>query len=331
MAMRVIYHDKCFDGLASAALFARFWREHIDGSGYVDFAGARYTDHRDVETGLFRSNDGDENAIVDFKYSSDPRVTWWYDHHASAFPTLDDARHYDEHRSAQRVHDPRSVSCARLIVESLGSSYGFDAVELMPLVEWADRIDSAAFSSAAEAVELTAPALRIGLVVRSSDEPSVAATLIEDLQRAPLEDIERRPYMASRLAAALDAHRENIDAVRAAGRVDGDVLLFDLSSHPARPVDRFIPFYVFPEARYGVGLMRSGDGMKVTVAFNPWSSRERTHDIAALCEEMAARNGTEGAGGHPTIGGIPFGAGRVDVARRAMSLIAARLAEPHAE
>ena len=23
----------------------------------------------------------DENAIVDFKYSPSPRVTWWFDHH----------------------------------------------------------------------------------------------------------------------------------------------------------------------------------------------------------------------------------------------------------
>jgi hypothetical protein len=39
---------------------------------------------------LSRNFDGDENAIVDFKYS-DPRVTRWFDHHQSAFLTPEDA------------------------------------------------------------------------------------------------------------------------------------------------------------------------------------------------------------------------------------------------
>ena len=35
---------------------------------------------------LFHEEDfsGDENAIVDFKYSASPRITWWFDHHLSA-------------------------------------------------------------------------------------------------------------------------------------------------------------------------------------------------------------------------------------------------------
>ncbi len=33
---------------------------------------------------------GDENAIVDFKYSASPKITWWFDHHQSAFLTPQD-------------------------------------------------------------------------------------------------------------------------------------------------------------------------------------------------------------------------------------------------
>jgi hypothetical protein len=33
---------------------------------------------------------GDENAIVDFKYSASPRITWWFDHHLSAFLSPED-------------------------------------------------------------------------------------------------------------------------------------------------------------------------------------------------------------------------------------------------
>ncbi len=46
--------------------------------------------------------DGDENAIVDFKYSASPRVTWWFDHHQSAFLTPADAAHFrNDHSGAQ--------------------------------------------------------------------------------------------------------------------------------------------------------------------------------------------------------------------------------------
>ncbi len=44
--------------------------------------------------GLFDESDfGDgENAIVDFKYSASPKVTWWFDHHLSAFMTEADRK-----------------------------------------------------------------------------------------------------------------------------------------------------------------------------------------------------------------------------------------------
>ena len=52
------------------------------------------------EDGMF---DGDENAIVDFKYSSSPKLTWWFDHHQSAFLTPEDAQHFREDHSGKKV------------------------------------------------------------------------------------------------------------------------------------------------------------------------------------------------------------------------------------
>src|ERR1700740_56337 len=94
--VRVFYHDRCFDGACSAALFSRFYKERIRGevefmySGLLHRAGA-----------LFNENDftGDENAIVDFKYSSSPKITWWFDHHESAFLNPADAAHFEQDQS----------------------------------------------------------------------------------------------------------------------------------------------------------------------------------------------------------------------------------------
>jgi hypothetical protein len=72
--VRVFYHDKCFDGACSASLFTRVHRECFAPGG------AEYSYHGLVHRAgsLFDESAfiGDENAIVDFKYSASPRITW---------------------------------------------------------------------------------------------------------------------------------------------------------------------------------------------------------------------------------------------------------------
>jgi hypothetical protein len=84
MRIRVLYHDHCFDGAASAAFFSRFQAGAFHPDAEFAYTGMAHKASQLFEPELF---DGDENAIVDFKYSSDPRVTWWFDHHQSAFLT----------------------------------------------------------------------------------------------------------------------------------------------------------------------------------------------------------------------------------------------------
>ena len=72
LQVRVFYHDKCFDGACSASLFTRFHRECIAPAASYEYHGLV---HR--AGALFDEKDftGDENAIVDFKYSASPRIT----------------------------------------------------------------------------------------------------------------------------------------------------------------------------------------------------------------------------------------------------------------
>ena len=82
MRIRVLYHDHCFDGAASAAYFSRFIAGAVHPDAEFQYTGMAHKASQMFDSALF---DGDENAIVDFKYSSDPRLTWWFDHHQSAF------------------------------------------------------------------------------------------------------------------------------------------------------------------------------------------------------------------------------------------------------
>jgi hypothetical protein len=81
LKVRVFYHDKCFDGASSAAIFSRFYRERIRNNVEFVFSGLL---HRAGSLFNEKDFDGEENAIVDFKYSSSPKITWWFDHKTKA-------------------------------------------------------------------------------------------------------------------------------------------------------------------------------------------------------------------------------------------------------
>src|SRR5215472_87042 len=136
--IKVCYHGNCFDGVSSAAVFSRFYSERINPGWefvyhpVVHRAGALFDD------GLF---DGDENAIVDFKYSGSERLTWWFDHHQSAFLTAADADHFHRDRSGRKFYNPEFRSCTKFIADVAARNWNFCAPELEEMIAWADIID----------------------------------------------------------------------------------------------------------------------------------------------------------------------------------------------
>ena len=167
MKVRVFYHDKCFDGACSAALFSRFYRERIREDADFVFSGLL---HR--AGSLFNESDfdGDENAIVDFKYSSSPRITWWFDHHESAFLSTADAAHFERDQSNRKFYDPDFKSCTSFIALIAQQRFGFDPAPVADLVHWADIIDGALYPDAQTAVEMQAPAMKLTMVIEPAPD-----------------------------------------------------------------------------------------------------------------------------------------------------------------
>src|SRR5271168_1003224 len=147
--VRVFYHDKCFDGACSASLFTRFHRECIDNEATYDYHGLV---HR--AGALFDESEftGDENAIVDFKYSSSDRITWWFDHHLSAFLTPEDQQHFERCQqdpacAARKFFDPDYTSCTSFLAHIGKTRFGFDTAPVAELIRWADIVDGAQYES----------------------------------------------------------------------------------------------------------------------------------------------------------------------------------------
>ena len=296
MKLRVLYHGNCFDGSASAGLFARFFREQLaKDQGEVAYTPMQHKG--DAQPIAEKLLDGDVNACVDFRYSQNPRLHWWFDHHMSAFQLPGDEAHFRADQTGQKFYDPHAKSCTKFLANTLAARFGFDIARFSELLHWAEIIDGALFPSAAMAVELREPALQLMTWVENNRERALAERFIEDLVSRPLADIAADAYVAEALQPLLMRHELNIAAMRRLSCLDKGIATTDLIPEGITAINKFIVYYLHPEARYAVTLLQTPERYKISVGSNPWPKTPLTHDIAKLCERY-------GGGGHPAVGAI---------------------------
>ncbi|HVF90812.1 MAG TPA: phosphoesterase, partial [Blastocatellia bacterium] len=252
MKLRILHHNHCFDGFASAAVFSRFYREKISPNAEISYQGlAHKPNQKFIEEELF---EGDENAIVDFKYSPVPRLTWWFDHHQSAFLSPEDEKHFMASNSPTKFYDPNYKSCTKFIADVGRDKYGFEEEGLRDLIYWADIIDGAQYEDARTAVRLEAPALKLMLVIEASRNPQLMEKIIREMQARPLAEIVSDPEVDREFQPLYERHLRTIDMIRDAARFEAGVVYFDVSRHDAEGYSKFIPYHLYPECVYSVGV-----------------------------------------------------------------------------
>jgi hypothetical protein len=315
MRIRVLYHDHCFDGAASAAFFSRFIDGAIHPGAEFHYTGMAHRASQIFEDSLF---DGDENAIVDFKYSNNERLTWWFDHHQSAFLTAEDARHFQTHPSPRKMFDPSFKSCTSYIGAKAREIWGFTAPDLDNLVHWANIIDGAQYPDPRTAVELGAPAMKLTLVIEGSKGSDTVQKIIRYMQRMPLSEIIARPDIQALYQPLYDRHVKSMNVIREKASENGGVITFDLTGYDLEGYNKFIPYYLHPDGVYTVAVSPSSFRTKISVGSNPWAPVEPEHNLATICERY-------GGGGHARVGAISLEPGQVDEARRIAAEIAAEL------
>ena len=315
LKIRVCFHDKCFDGASSAAIFSRFYRERIEPDAQFFYTGMTHKASQPFEDGIF---DGDENAVVDFKYSSSPRLTWWFDHHQSAFLKPEDAEHFRQDRSGKKFYDPTYKSCTKFLATIAAEKFGFDARPLAELIHWGDIIDGAQFASPEEAVGLAQPAMQLALVIEAAPEANLVPQLIPYLSGLPIGEIVELPLIKKHLGPLLERHRRSIDILRERADFRDGVIYFDLSDLDLEGYNKFVPYYLFPDALYSVGVSASPVRAKISVGTNPWKEASVEVNLAAVCEKY-------GGGGHARVAAISLGPGDLVRARQIAKEIASSL------
>ena len=303
--VRLCFHDRCFDGTASAALFYRFYRERFDSSAEFHFSGMTHRAAHPWEGGLF---DGDENVIVDFKYSNSPKLTWWFDHHQSAFLTPEDARHFREHPGPHMFYEPDYRSCTKLIATVAKEKFGFDTRPLEDLIHWGDIIDGAQYPTPQAAVEIGEPATQLALVIEAAPEEGLPARIIPELAYRSLPEMIQLPFVAKHLDPLLERHRRSIEILRQRAEARDNVIFFDVSDLDLEGYNKFIPYLLHPECVYSVSVSASAVRAKVSLGTNPWNQASADKNLASLAEKF-------GGGGHPRVAAISFDPGDLPRAR----------------
>lgn len=315
LKVRVCFHDKCFDGASSAAIFSRFYRERIRPDAEFLYTGMTHKASQPFEDGVF---DGDENAIVDFKYSSAPELTWWFDHHQSAFLKPEDAEHFRHDCSGKKFYDPTYKSCTKFLATIATDKFGFDAAPLAELIRWGDIIDGAQFESPEIAVGLAEPATQLALVIEAAPEPNLVPRLIPEIATRSLAEIVELPIVKKHLGPLLERHKRSIEVLRERMDTRNGVIYFDVSDLDLEGYNKFIPYYLCPSALYSVGVSASPTRAKVSVGTSPWKEISAEVNLASLCEKY-------GGGGHARVAAISFGPGDLVRARQVAKEIAATL------
>jgi hypothetical protein len=307
LKVKIFYHDRCFDGASSAALFSRFYAERIRNdvefvySGLLHRAGSLFNE---------ADFDGDENAIVDFKYSSSPKITWWFDHHQSAFLSPEDADHFEQDPSNRKFYDPDFRSCTSFIATIAEQRFGFNPASVAELVHWTDIIDGAMYQDAKTAVEMKEPAMQLTMVIESTQDQEFIPRLIPLLASQPLAEVVRAPFVAPLLPPLLERHRGSIKILKDRIESLDHTLFFDVTDQDLEGYNKFVPYYLHPESIYSVGLSKSSFRVKVSVGSNPWAPSPPIVNLAKVCERY-------GGGGHARVGAISFDVSQHDAASKA--------------
>jgi hypothetical protein len=157
-------------------------------------------------------------------------------------------------------------------------------------------------------------------VIEADPDEVFIEQIIRDLTTRPLNEVATSAEVTARFEPILKLHRETLEAIQRKATFRDGVVQFDLVDEGYEGFNKFIPYYLFPDATYTVALTRAPQRTKISVGSNPWSPRPRTHNIATICERY-------GGGGHAVVGAISFAPDEVDRGRAALREIVVELSQ----
>lgn len=316
MKLRILYHGNCFDGVSSAAFFTKFYQATQNKDVEIEYLPVMHQANNFFDKNLL-IDDG-QNAIVDFKYCADNRLTWWFDHHQSAFLSEQDEEHFQTDTSGKKFLDVHSKSCCEFIARIAQEKFGYTDESMTELIHWAHIIDGALYESPAQCVELRSSALKLMQVIEGEKDPKFVERIIKSLTVKSLDEILESSEIQDKLQPMLDQHWKTVEIIKQKANYSRGVVSFDLTDDEIEGYNKFIPYYFYPETTYNVALTRGAKRVKISVGSNPWAPRPRIHNIAEICESY-------GGGGHAVVGAVSLPPTEIELGKKYMKEIIEKL------
>lgn len=309
-------HGHCFDGLSSAAIFSEVLHAQKPSSFHYQACGYNSATPRPPRL------DGDDNALLDYRYVPDSALTFYFDHHPTAFRSAEDEQHFQKRQAespTQFAVDRTSTSCAQLIARHAKEHFGIDLPRFEDLIRWAEKMDGALFESVSEATNREHPVLRLAAVIEQFGDSAFLNEAIPLLRKEGLEALAAAPFVKKRYRGLAPKYEDYVKRVHTRGRLEEDVAIVDLSEAPVTVIAKFSQYAAFPEARYSAILAQMGSGFRLSIGFNPWADGECTAHLGNICARY-------GGGGHAVVGGVALGDIAVEKAQALLLEVASELA-----
>jgi hypothetical protein len=158
------------------------------------------------------------------------------------------------------------------------------------------------------------------MIIEATQDTQFVPRLIPLLTEMPLAEVMKQPFVADLLPPLMERHKQALELIRARSEERDGTIFFDITDHPTEGFNKFIPYYLHPQATYSIGLSKSSFRTKVAVGSNPWTKADHAKmvNLAQICERY-------GGGGHARVGAISFPPDQEGRARAAAAEIVAEL------
>src|SRR5689334_17932298 len=133
MRFVVATHGHCFDGLSSAVVFTRLQKELGAQAASFEYRTCGYG------AGQARAGEqqltGEQHAILDYRFCASEQLSWYFDHHRTAFGSEQDREYFESRKSGgQFFFDSAYSSCTTLIADLARERFGVAMPDLAELV-----------------------------------------------------------------------------------------------------------------------------------------------------------------------------------------------------
>ncbi len=292
-------HFPCFDGVISGVL-AILFLEKTRGWRFKTLEPVNY----ELKDRWLATPLPGRSAVVDFLYH--PQAGFWADHHSTTFLTDEAKADFEERQGPSRIYDRQSGSCASLLWREVVGLALHGASRLEEMVHWAEKIDSAGYDSVQEAISSEHPAMIISSSLAIAADREYCNFLVRKLCQASLAETAAAAAVQQRSAQASELKKLGLERMRVAARLEHGVVISEVNTEGSL-VNRYSPYYFFPQADYSIAILHSKDAITVTAMRNPW----RNFESVNLGEFMRQFGG----GGHQRVGSVILGKDDIATAR----------------